>query len=314
MLKSIMDNQDNTAVPPQEASESSPPNPPVDPAPSPQPPVDPTPPAQPEPATPPAEPAANLPVAPPVAVGSSEPAAQPVATPASSMSEWPGAFKIYKTSKSAVMLNMGTLLSLIGILLGAYIVYFIILIVTRNIINHFIVELLFDIVIFAYSGSIIYTCVEGVKGNKVTTSEAFSIVTKRGLNIVVALVLTEIITIISIILLIVPFFFVFPRLVLTIYYIVDQDMGPIKAMQASWEHTKGNVGKVYGMIGVFILILLPSITIIGILATLYFGFMYYAAYAVLYVYIINKQSGASANLTPPAAPAAPSINPAPSAS
>jgi hypothetical protein len=66
-------------------------------------------------------------------------------------------------------------------------------------------------------------------------------------------------------------------------------MSPIEAIKASWDATEGHVGKVYGILGVNILILLPIITLIGVLATVYFGFMYYAATAVLYVFLTKNQ-------------------------
>jgi hypothetical protein len=68
-------------------------------------------------------------------------------------------------------------------------------------------------------------------------------------------------------------------------------MSPIEAIKASWAATEHHISKVYGIIGVNILIALISITIIGILATIYFAVMYIAAVPILYSFLIaNKTS------------------------
>jgi membrane-anchored glycerophosphoryl diester phosphodiesterase (GDPDase) len=102
----------------------------------------------------------------------------------------------------------------------------------------------------------------------------------------------------SLLLFVIPFFFVLPRLVLSPYYLVNQNLGPIAALKASWEKTKGHSGKVWGIIGVNILFVLLCVTIIGIPVALYLLFMYASASPVLY-YWINRQS------TQPAVAAAP---------
>jgi hypothetical protein len=106
---------------------------------------------------------------------------------------------------------------------------------------------------------------------------------------ILAYLLRNIILFASILLLIVPFFFVFPRLLLVEYYIFDQKMDPIDAIKASWNDSKGHVSKVYGIIGVSILMALLIFTIIGIPVALYLLVMYSAAPAVLYMHL--KASG-----------------------
>lgn len=294
-----MENQDNGNTVPQQDIQS-----PDAQNPSPEP----VQPAQPIEQTPPVG-AVNLPVAPPASVENTGSNSQPPSTePINIPSEWPGAFKIYKISKAAVKFNMDAILGLSGIGVGVFVVYFIVHAILKSL-NRSILQIPFDLIYFMVYAAIIYACLESIKGNKTTYSKALSAAGKKWVSILITSILVEIMVIISAVLFIIPFFFVFPRLALALYYVIDQNMGPMDAIKASWEHTKGNVGKVYGIVGVFILIVIPSITIIGILATIYFGFMYYAAYAILYSYIISKKSSA-----PAAAPTPPSVNPAPAPS
>jgi uncharacterized membrane protein len=97
----------------------------------------------------------------------------------------------------------------------------------------------------------------------------------------------------SVALFVIPAFFIIPRVYLSIYFVIDKEMGPIEAVKSSWEATRGHVGKIYGILGVNILIILPIITLIGIIATVYFGFMYFAASAVLYNYITTSKKSLS---------------------
>jgi len=72
---------------------------------------------------------------------------------------------------------------------------------------------------------------------------------KRYFNLLGSQILTFAAILVSLLLLIIPFFFIMPRLILTTFYVVDKDMGPIEAIKASWATTKGAVGAVYGVLG-----------------------------------------------------------------
>ena len=93
----------------------------------------------------------------------------------------------------------------------------------------------------------------------------------------------------SILLFLIPAFFVIPRLLFAPYLVIDKNMGGVDAVQASWNMSKGHIGKVYGIIGLTLAITLLSITIIGIPFAIYFTVMYSAAFAVLYNFVINKK-------------------------
>jgi hypothetical protein len=302
MLKSIMEDQNNNTPPPT-APNTNPQDPPVVVSQ----------PAQPIAPTAPATPAAPPPQ---VSVVTSSPStgqpntAPPNAAPTGPLTEWPGAFKIYKISKAAVMLNLGVIIGLIAITFGAAIVYFILVAVTKAT----ILELPYDLVNIMLTGALLYGLLQSAKGNKVSIGQAYSAVVKKWINLIIVSIMMVVILGISIILFVIPFFFVWPRHFCTFLNVLDQDMGPVQALQASWEQTKGNSGKIYGILGVSLLIILPSITIIGILATIYLGLMYYASSAILYLYLINKHSGGSASPSIAQPPVTPGVAPTPAAS
>jgi predicted lipid-binding transport protein (Tim44 family) len=66
---------------------------------------------------------------------------------------------------------------------------------------------------------------------------------------------------------------------------IDKDMGVLEAYKASWHATKGHLGKLWGILGVGLLMALPAVTIIGIVATVYLFFMYSAVGALFYLHL-----------------------------
>lgn len=191
--------------------------------------------------------------------------------------EWPGAFGVYKYSKQAVRLNLETLI-LIWLLTT-------------------IVTVIFDYILKGFGGLVslavdgltgsafVLTYLAGVRGQRLTTGDAFNKAMNFWLRMIGLILLLGVSYVISILLLVIPFFFVFPRLSLATYFLIDHDMGVMEAYKASWEATKGNAGKIYGIVGATILMVLLAFTIIGIPFFIYFVIMYGAAYAVLYEFL-----------------------------
>jgi len=149
-------------------------------------------------------------------------------------------------------------------------------------------------------GSVGFTLllIAGVRGKKLTLDQTFKqiwplLLKMIGLTIIVSVALS-----VSLLLLIVPFFFVLPRLMLADYYLVDKNMGVFEAFQASWENTKGYSMKVWGIIGVNILMALLFVGIIGIPVAIYLLVMYGAAFAVIYEFISKKQPAVAAGVKP----------------
>jgi hypothetical protein len=214
------------------------------------------------------------------------------ATTNQSAQVWPGAFGIYKRSKEAMMVNIGSFLGLLGAYIVASIVVSIIMSALgmdsdsfgRNIVDLFLGS--------AFTVIFVNVVMAGIRNQKMDFNTAlkscFSILTLKmvGLTILTAFMLIG-----SLLLLIVPFFFVFPRIALSYYFLVDKNMGIFDSISASWNATKGSSGKVWGITGVSILFALAILVLVGI----YLSIMYAAAYGLLYVYLTSGQKATLAN-------------------
>ena len=144
-----------------------------------------------------------------------------------------------------------------------------------------------------------------IRGKKVSLNDSFSKTPKFFFNLFLLNILVGLALVLSLILFIIPFFFLAPRLALATYFLIDKDMNAIDAFKASLDATKGNSGKVWGIIGVFVLMALPVITIVGIPVSIYLIFMYSASTVVLYEFILKTAPAPAA--VAPAAPALPVV-------
>ncbi len=212
--------------------------------------------------------------------------AEPIKTTLNSVPpEWPGAFGIYKYSKQVIMLNLGTflLLALISIAVG----------IVTGLLKGFVDDVIGFVVSVLISAGIILTLLAGIRKQHLSVKQAI----KNGLPYLVKMVLlyllSAIILVVSLLLLIVPFFIVLPRLVLAEYFLIDQKMGVVDSLKASWVATKDHVGKVWDIIGVNVLMMLLVFTIIGIPVAIYLLIMYSAAWAVLYEFITKQKPAVS---------------------
>jgi hypothetical protein len=98
-----------------------------------------------------------------------------------------------------------------------------------------------------------------------------------GLGIVLTFVLG-----ISLLLLIVPFFLVLPRLVLAPYFLIDRNMGIFDAVRASNDAYKRHRG-IWGVLGVSLLLSLPTILpFVGVIVTSVLRFLYQPVFAMRY--------------------------------
>jgi hypothetical protein len=210
---------------------------------------------------------------------------------------WPGAFGAYKYSKAAVLTNWVVLLILF-ILSGVVSSIF------SGKFKNSGGEIISLVISSFFAAAYTFVFIAGVRRNKMSLEDSFKQALPVWLKMIGLTILVTLSAVVSLILLVIPFFFVFPRLVLANYYLVDKKLGIIDAYKASWNVTKGNVGKIYGIVGAGIVMALPLITIIGITSALYFLFMYSAAFAVLYEYIKEKTPAVVAEQTPATPPAA----------
>ncbi len=223
----------------------------------------------------------NTPIAPPLSEYDQQPA--PKVPDA-----WPGAWGAYKFSRDGVKYNLGVylLLLLVPFLLSMTLGIFKVPETTNNIVG--------TIVSIFFSIALIIVILGAFRGKKVDGMDAlkqsFSLLAVKYFFLGILLWL---IAVGSLLLLIIPFFFIMPRLILAPYYLVDKQLDIMASINASWKETKGHVGKVYGIIGASIAITLLFFTIIGIPFAIYFLIMYSAATPLLYLYI-QKQGPSEA--------------------
>src|SRR5688572_27636134 len=80
---------------------------------------------------------------------------------------------------------------------------------------------------------------------------------------------------VSLLLLIVPFFFALRRYILAPYYLVDRDLGVFEALKVSAQESQGKWGAIYGIVGVIILLsLINIIPLVGWVASAVLSFLY----------------------------------------
>lgn len=193
---------------------------------------------------------------------------------------WPGAFGLYKYAKRAVKTNRETLLWLVLLSLvfeagssifGQNFTAF----KSLNLIGIFI------------NMMAVYVWLAGVRGKQLSLDDAFAKSFKLSLyaKTLLTLILVALALGVSFLLLIVPFFFVLPRVSLAIYFLLDKNMGVTESIQASWDATAGHAGKFWGIVGASIAMALLVVTVIGIPFALYFLFMYSAATAIYYEFV-----------------------------
>ncbi len=211
----------------------------------------------------------------------------PKETLSSLPTNWPGAWGIYKYSEQAVRLNLSTILTLWVFILGLGIVDSIKF--THTLTVNVIIWIIFELLSIWISLVLIFVYLASIRGKETATGEALRKISPMlFLNYIVMSIVVGFLTTVSFIFFIIPFFFVAPRLSLASYFLLDKKLGPIEAIQASWDATEGNVGKVYGIIGATIAMMLLFITILCIPFAIYFLFMYQASMVVLYGFVSKK--------------------------
>jgi hypothetical protein len=241
------------------------------------------------------------PVAPQSPALATAPASQPPASLSPIPESWPGAWGLYKYSKQIVLRNWGVLLTLFifNIILGS---------IGRSFNTD--VALLLDIVSVGISVATFKVYISNIQGRTLTLGNALaSIKPMLVVKLIVNYIFLAIALAVAFILLIVPGILLLPRIILAPYLVVTRELGPFEAIQTSWDITKSNAGKVWGVIGVTIAMALLMITIIGIPFALYFLFMYGAAFIILSEFLFKQQPAAvtpaeqAATVPQPAAPA-----------
>lgn len=211
-------------------------------------------------------------------------------------SSWPGAFGLYKHSKAVVAQNWVALLILIILsILPALIPTSDEFTAATALLS--VAQLILGLIL---SVAMIRVYLAGARSQKMGVGEALNQSLRPGLLVkyFVLGLLVALAVVVGLILLIIPGLIVAARLILAEYYMIDKNMGITESFQASWVATKGHVLKFFGIAGVFILMALLMLTIIGIPFSLYFLFMYSAATVVMYELLRKTQPEVSAAPAP----------------
>lgn len=208
---------------------------------------------------------------------------------------WPGAFGAFAYSKAAVRINWKPIVLCIiaSVLVGALSAWIDPVSVSGQtevgFSNREMIANLISVVAGVFIGAaatLIY--LKSVRQQKIEFIDSFTQSVQFVVRYFLLTVLVGVIAFISVLLLIIPFFFIMPRLALSHYFLIDKNLGPVESISASWRATKGNVAKIWGIVGVSLLIGLLCVTIIGIPFAIYLGVAYSAAYAVLYIYLTDR--------------------------
>jgi len=187
--------------------------------------------------------------------------------------EWPGAYGLYKYSKQAVQPNLWNIVGLLNM-------------VFRNLKN--IGGVLQFLLAAYYGAALVFIWLAGTQGKVKSVQDSLKDTYPVFIKYLVLQILVGLLIGASLLLLIIPFFFVYPRLALAQYYLIDKKMGIMDAINASWNNTKGYSVKVWTVTLAAISMALLALTIIGIPFAIYFLVMYSAAMAVLYKHIEAK--------------------------
>jgi hypothetical protein len=232
---------------------------------------------------------------------------------AAKLSEWPGGWGVFKPSREAVRRSLSTLILLALISIGGSLILSSLshAFVPRHpavgqLGPYFLLTLLFNLASGLFtafvSASQIRTYVAGVRSSRVELGDA----TRAGSQLTWKLFLLNLLIGLTVlgglILLIVPGIIFAVRLTLAPYFLVDKNLGVLDAFKAGWNATKGHMGKLWGIFGAAFVMALPIITIIGLPLSIYWLFMYGAANALLYVYLLDHGPAPDATGQSPAAP------------
>jgi hypothetical protein len=198
--------------------------------------------------------------------------------------EWPGAFGIFNRSREAIRRNFSTFIALLLFMI-------IISLLTSGRQTEGSLNLRFqDIASYLASVwasiALIVAILASLRDETISAIDALRDAAGFYVRALGLTILTTLIIIGSLIALVIPFFFIFPRITLAPYFLVDQNLGPIEALKASWEATRGHVSKVWGIVLAQIVFAVLIIVLVGF----YLTFMYLAAEGLLYLYLTQRQT------------------------
>lgn len=211
-------------------------------------------------------------------------------------SEWPGAFGIFKSSREAIRFNLGTILALTLLVIAvSFGVGLVSEILFGKRLGDTVGQLISFFVSTYFTITLTYAYLASARRKKVDLNATLAVVPPLFWRMFLLNILATLSVIGGLLLFIVPGIIIAMRLSLSTYYLVDQNLSVMEAYKASWHATRGHLGKLWGIIGVGLLMLLPVFTIVGVVATAYLLFMYSAAMALLYLHLTKNPRPSNQN-------------------
>jgi len=207
-----------------------------------------------------------------------------------------GGFELFKPSIDTLKLNLKTFLTLLAIPILTLLPVYLFSDPGRTTTeaDGLVASLTFVgyLVLVLVNPALIYTQIQGARKKVVEPGVAFKTGLKYFWRILGAEVLLFFIFLFSFMALVVPFFFMYRRYILTPYYIVDRDMRVMEALRKSAEDSITYKSPMWGLVGVSLLAQLPSfIRIIGWIP----GVLYSCAPAYRYDEITEASKAAKKN-------------------
>lgn len=223
--------------------------------------------------------------------------------------DFPSAFELFEPSRKAIALNLITLIELVIvplILTGVEIIF-----LRHNGHNlnlnysltttsatpgasYYIVNGVSLVLFLLVAPALILTLLKGAKGEKIDLLPAL----RQGLPFLPRFIILAIVMAILVgggfLLFILPGIWLYQRLFLAPYYLIDQNLGPWAAMSASWRAARTFSGAVWGVFGVVAMLtigasLLSAIPGIGWLLGIVLIAIYYDAPAIRYFQITKAE-------------------------
>lgn len=207
-------------------------------------------------------------------------------------SQYPGAFGLFKPSSDAIRLAFVPLFLIFIISVGIGMAIGFISGDNRDLANNLSSIANFVVSLFT-TPMIAFILLYAVRGTRKELRESFEYALQNIIRFLVANLLAGLAILVGLVFFIIPGILLAIKFSMTNYLLIDNPkMSGTEALSRSWGITTGHVGKVFGIIGVSLLMLLPTLTIVGIIATVILLVLYTAAIPVLYDYIIKNNKPA----------------------
>lgn len=211
--------------------------------------------------------------------------------------EWPGTIQSFRIVRQYIKPRIWDFVSVIGIGIALLLVVDIIVsAIFRTRITGSIVDDVISFIVGAFmQATIIAMYFKVLKNEDFSLNSALLYGYRKMLKMTGLLLVMDVIIVASFVLLVIPFFFVLPRVYLAPYYFVFADCNVNQAIAASWHSTKGNSKKVYGILLLDIAFALLFLTIIGIPFAIYWGIINSGSFAFITLYLSQPKNKSKTN-------------------